>query len=108
MIKKGDIVAVIAGKDKGKQGKVLQVLPDIDRAQVEGVNVLTKHIKSKQKGTPGQRIQFPSPLHISNLQLICPRCGKKTRVGFSVPEGATKPEGSTKKTRMCKSCKEAI
>ncbi len=102
MIKKGDLVKVIAGKDKGKQGKVLQMLPEINRVQVEGINILTKHIKSRQKGTPGQRVQFPSPLQISNLQLICPRCGKTTKTSSTIPEGAKK------KARICRKCKEII
>lgn len=100
MIRKGDLVKVAAGKDKGKQGKILQVFPALDRAQVEGVNILVKHIRSQRKGTPGQKVEFPSPLHMSNLQLICQGCSKPVRAGHVTEEG--------KKYRICKKCKERI
>ena len=100
MIKKGDLVRVIAGKDNGKRGKVLQVLPKLNVAQVEGINILKKHIKSRQKGAPGQKIEFPSPLHISNLQLICPSCDRPSRMGHVI-------EGE-KKQRVCKKCKARL
>ena len=75
-IKKGDKVQIIAGKDKGKIGKVLQIFPKRQRVSVEGLNLLIKHMRPRKQGESGQRIEFPAPLNISNLMLICPKCGK--------------------------------
>ncbi len=101
-IKKGDTVQVIAGKDKGKKGKVLQAFPRLNRVSVEGVNILSKHLRSQRTGQEGQRIEFPSPIHVSNVMLLCPHTNKPTRVGYEV--GAD----SSKKTRMSKRAKQAI
>lgn len=79
-IKTGDKVRVIAGKDKGKEGNILQVFPALERVVVEGINVMTRHLK-KRGERAGQKIQFPSPLHVSNVQLISPKSGKAGRVG---------------------------
>lgn len=103
-IKKNDKVKIIAGKDNGKTGKVLQVFSDKNRASVEGLNLLIKHIKPRQKDEKGQRIEFPAPLNISNLMLICPNCEKTTRVSYKIIE----KEGKKKKVRICKKCKEII
>ena len=69
-IKVNDRVIVLIGKDKGKKGQVTQILPSIDKAVVEGVNIMYKHLKPKKRGEKGQRIQFNGPLHLSNLALI--------------------------------------
>jgi len=69
-IKTGDEVIVIAGSDKGKRGKVIQVFPQLNRVVVEGVNVSKRHLKSRKQGTPGQVVEFSMPLHASNVQLI--------------------------------------
>ena len=82
-IKTGDKVRVIAGKDKGKEGKILQVFPKVERVVVEGVNMLTKHLK-KAGDRPGQKIQFASPMHISNVQVISQKSGKVGRVGYKL------------------------
>jgi len=105
-IKKEDKVKILAGKDKGKTGKVLQVLPKEGRASVEGLNLLIKHMRPSRRGEKGQRIEFPAFVDISNLALICPKCGKTTRVGYKI----TKVEGEkkSKKTRVCKECGESI
>jgi large subunit ribosomal protein L24 len=100
-IKSKDIVKVLCGKDRGKTGKVLQVLPKLQRASVEGLNLLIKNIKSRKRGEKGQKINFPSPIHLSNLALICSKCGQATRVGFKILE-------DRKKVRVCKKCKETI
>lgn len=84
-IKTGDKVRVMVGKNKGKEGTVLQIFPILERVVVEGVNLMTKHLR-KQGGRPGQKIQFPSPLHISNVQLISPKSGKVGRVGYKMIE----------------------
>lgn len=85
-IKTGDTVRIIAGKDKGKQGKVLQVFPKLNRAVVEGLNLATRHLKSRRRGEAGQKISFPVPITISNIQLISPKSGNSGRVGWKVIE----------------------
>ena len=99
-IKKGDTVYVNAGNDKGKTGKVLSVDPAKDRAIVEGVNMVSKHTKPNAKQPQGGIIKQEAPIHISNLNLIDPKSGKPTRVGFKV-------EGD-KKVRIAKKSGEEI
>ena len=99
-IKKGDTVYVNAGNDKGKTGKVLSVDPAKDRAIVEGVNMVSKHTKPNAKQPQGGIIKQEAPIHISNLNLIDPKSGKPTRVGFKV-------EGD-KKVRYAKKSGEEI
>ena len=96
-IKKGDKVQILAGKDKGKSGPVAKVLPSINKVIVEGVNVYTKHQRRRKQGEKGVKVQFAAPIGTSKLMVICPRCGKPTRVG-SVPQGEIK-------MRQCKKCK---
>ena len=81
-IKKGDTVYVNAGNDKGKTGKVLSVIPDKDRAIVEGINMVSKHTKPNSKQPQGGIIKQEASIHISNLNLIDPKSGKATRVGY--------------------------
>ncbi len=81
-IKKGDTVYVNAGNDKGKTGKVLSVIPSKDRAIVEGVNIVKKHTKPNSKQPQGGIVEQEAGIHISNLQLIDPKSGKPTRVGY--------------------------
>ncbi len=100
-IKVNDKVAVLTGKNKGKKGKVIQVLPTMDKAVVEGVNIMYKHLKPKSKGEKGQRIQFNGPLTLSNLALICPKCNKVVKTGIKVSENKNK-------VRFCKKCQEII
>ncbi len=82
-IKTGDKVRVLTGKDRNKEGKVIQVFPALERVVVEGVNILTKHLKSRGEHA-GQKIQFPSPVHVSNLQLISEKTGVRGRVGYKL------------------------
>ena len=103
-IKKGDKVIILAGKDKGKTGTVLQVFPDRERASVEGLNLLIKHMRPRNRNEKGQRIEFPAPINVSNLALICPKCGKATRVSHKRIEG----EGKGAKVRVCKKCQTTI
>lgn len=98
-IKKDDIVKVIAGKDRGKQGKVVQVFPKLEKLLVENINVVKKHMKPSREHQGGI-VEKPMPLNWSNVMLVCPRCNKETRVGFSVLKD--------KKVRTCKKCKENI
>ena len=81
-IKKGDTVYVNAGNDKGKTGKVLEVITAKNRAIVEGVNMVSKHTKPNAKNPQGGIVSQEAPIHVSNLQLIDPKSGKPTRVGF--------------------------
>lgn len=105
-IKKNDNVKVIAGKDKGKSGKVLQVFPATERASVEGLNLLIKHLRPRRQGEKGQRVEFAAPLHISNIMLICPKCNKPTRIRYQI---LTSESGKkTSKVRVCTKCKATI
>ena len=95
-VKKGDTVIVLSGKDKGKQGKILVSDPKAAKVIVEGVNVATKHQKPRKQGEEGGIIKVETPIYASKVQLVCPKCGKATRVGHKV-------EGD-KKVRVCKKC----
>lgn len=108
-IKKNDKVKILTGKDKGKIGKVLQVLPADPPAggkvSVEGLNLLIKHLRPRRQGEKGQRIEFPAFINASNLALICSKCGRPTRVGFKI---VSAPGAKAKKFRVCKKCQEII
>lgn len=104
-IKIKDEVVVISGKDRGKQGKVIQILPKKDRLVVEGVNIIKRHVRPTQKGQRSGIVEGEAPIHSSNVMLICPRCGKKTRIGIMVSEQSSTEE---KKLRFCKKCRETI
>ncbi|MGD9929435.1 MAG: 50S ribosomal protein L24 [Mangrovibacterium sp.] len=80
-IKKGDTVVVLAGNDNGRQGKVLEVIRDKDRAIVEGVNMVKKHTKPNAENPQGGIVEKEAPIHISNLMLVDPKTGKPTRIG---------------------------
>jgi large subunit ribosomal protein L24 len=99
-IHRNDTVEVITGADAGKRGRVLRVFPDKDRVLVEHVRIVKKTVSSKSgKNTKGGIAEQESPLHVSNVAVVCPSCGP-VRVGFKV-EGATK-------TRVCKKCGQAL
>lgn len=100
-IKKGDTVKVLSGKDKGKTGKILEVLPVVKKAVVENVNLHTRFERSKKAGQPGKKIVLPAPLSVSKLQLIDPHSGEPTRVGYLILEGGNKQ-------RMAKASGKAI
>lgn len=104
-IKKNDKVKILAGKDKGKIGKVLQVSPADGRVSVEGLNLLIKHLRPNRNGEKGQRIEFPAFINLSNVALICPKCGKQTKVGYKTLK---LDGGKNKKSRVCKKCQETI
>ena len=94
-VKKGDEVVVINGKYRGKRGKVMQVSPSEGKVIVEGVNVVTKHVKPRKMGEPGGLIQAESALYADKVQLVCPKCSRPTRVGH-------KTDSKGKKVRTCK------
>lgn len=100
-IHKNDIVYVLAGRDRGKTGKVFGVFPRKGRAFVEGVNYVKKHTRKSQANPQGGIIQKESPIHLSNLALFCKTCDKPGRSGINVLADGTK-------SRYCKRCKEVI
>ena len=91
----------MAGKDAGKTGKVIQILPQEDKVVVEGLNMLTKHMRPQRRNEKGQRLTFAAPLHISNAQVVCPKCNKITRVGRQVLADG-------KRQRICRKCQAAL
>jgi large subunit ribosomal protein L24 len=100
-IKKGDTVEILTGSDRGKRGIVLRALPKEDRVVVEGVNLHKKHTRqTTQTGSgssiKGGLVEFPAPIHISNIMLVCPKCDQATRV--------TRRAGEERRGRFCKSC----
>ena len=105
-IKSGDKVKIIAGKDKGKKGKVLQVFKDKKKASIEGLNLAIKNLRPRKQGEKGQKIEFPAPLDISNLMLMCPKCNKPTRIKSKILDKVTNKKN--KKVRSCSKCKELI
>jgi large subunit ribosomal protein L24 len=108
-IRKGDSVQVIAGKDSGKRGTVMRVISDKRRVVVEKVNMIKRHTKPRpaprnstsQQVIPGGVIEKEAALHISNVQLVCPACGKPARVGYRITDDGTK-------VRVCRSCGKDI
>jgi len=98
-IRKNDIVMVMAGKDKGKKGKVLSV--GSDRVLVEGANLVKKHVRRTQQDQQGGIIQKEVALHASNVAVVCKRCNKAVRIGFTYLKDGTK-------ARICKKCQEAL
>jgi large subunit ribosomal protein L24 len=100
-LKKDDQVEVIAGKDKGRVGKILKVIPEDDQAVVERINMIKRHTKPTEMNQQGQIVEREAPIHVSNLQLICPECTKTGRIGKKILDDGTK-------VRFCKSCGESI
>ena len=95
-IKKGDTVQVLSGNDKGKTGEVLEVIPKADKIVVKGVNVKKKHIKPRKQGEEGGIITVEVAMTSSKVHVVCSKCGKATRVGYSEEKGV--------KIRVCKKC----
>ena len=98
-LKKEDTVQIIAGKDKGKRGRILKILRDKDRVVVEGANIVKKAQKRRGQQDRGGIVELEAPLHSSNVQIVCKKCGP-TRIGYKL-------EGETK-TRVCRKCGEAL
>lgn len=99
-VKKGDLVKVIAGKDKGKEGKVLRVIPKENKVIVENVRIVKRHQRPTQRLREGGIIEREAPIHPSNVMVICPSCNKPTRIGYRFME--------EKKVRFCKKCGEIV
>lgn len=101
-VKKDDTVIVIAGKDKGKKGKVLTTVPDENRVVVEGVNMQKKHVKARSAQQAGGIIDKQGAIDCSNVMVVCPKCGKAVRVAYAIDEK------TSKKVRVCKKCGEKL
>lgn len=99
-IKKGDKIKVSAGKDKDREGSVQRVYVKSQTVLVPGINIYKKHIKKSEKTPQGGVVEVPRPLHVSKVTLICPKCGKTTRVSYEIVKG--------RKFRVCKKCKSKI
>lgn len=100
-IRKNDTVQIVSGKDRGKKGKVLQVLPKSDKIVVEGANMAAKTVRAKKAGEKGQVVRYNAPINASNTMIFCQKCSKPTRVSHIVAK-----EG--KKTRVCRKCQQPL
>ena len=100
-VKSGDTVVILNGRDRGKKGKVLAVSPKEGKVIVEGANFVSKHVKPRRMGEPGGIIKAESAIYSSKVQIVCPRCGKPTRVAHKIYEDGTKE-------RICKKCGESL
>jgi large subunit ribosomal protein L24 len=101
-VRRNDNVIVITGKDRGKRGRVLKVLPEKNRLVVEGVNIITRHTKPNPgRNIKGGLIEREAPLHASNVQIVCPECGKATRIGRRIL-------GDGRKVRICRKCEGVV
>ena len=96
-IKKGDRVEVLTGKDRGKRGEVMRAMPDVGKVIVDGVNVAKKHQRATRATMQGGIIDKDMPIPVANVAIVCPSCGKPTRVGFKI-------DGDGTKVRVCKKC----
>ena len=99
-LRKGDNVIMLNGKDRGKTGKVLHVFPDDNKAVVEGLNLIKKHLRARKQGQKGQVVSKERAVSVSSLALVCKSCGKQTRIGFNT-------EGD-RKIRVCRKCDAEI
>jgi large subunit ribosomal protein L24 len=105
-VHKGDTVLVLAGKDRGKEGKVLRTLPRENRVLVEGVNIVKKHVRAGRANVQPGIIEKPMPLHVSNVMVKCTECGKPTRIAHErVSMGMDQRERTR---RVCKQCGKPI
>ena len=100
-LKRNDHVLALSGRDAGKKGKILKIFPKASRAIVEGLNMVSEHQRPTNSNPKGGIIRREGPIHLSNIQLLCPRCSKPTRIQHSLLA-----DGSKKRT--CKKCKEII
>ena len=96
-IRKDDMVVVLSGKDKGKQGKVLEVMPKDGKVVVEKINVVSRHTKPRKQGDQGGILKKEAPIYACKVQRVCPKCGKPTRAAHKV-------QADGKKVRICKKC----
>ena len=95
-IKKGDTVQVLSGNDKGKKGEVLEVIPKTEKIIAKGINVRKKHVKPRKQGEEGGILSVECAIHSSKVAVVCPKCGKPTRIGYEMDKDT--------KVRVCKKC----
>ena len=100
-IRRDDTVVIIAGKDRGKKGKVRRSLPTEDKVIVEGLNMIKRHSRARRAARQAGIIELEAPVHVSDVMLVCGKCGNPTRVGFRFLDDG-------KKVRICNSCREVI
>ncbi|MCK4672423.1 50S ribosomal protein L24 [candidate division WOR-3 bacterium] len=99
-IKKGDLVEVNTGVEKERRGRVLEIIPEKNQAIIEGINLVKKHQRARSQTKPSGIVTVPAPIHISNVLLICSKCGKKTKI--------KKDKIENRRVRICKECGEII
>ena len=100
-IRKGDIVQVIKGKDKGKKGKVIELFAKEQRALIEGINLVKKHKRQTRQDQQGGIVSIEKPVRVSNVMFFCKQCNKPVRLGFKVSK-------ENAKSRLCKGCKGVV
>ncbi|MBI4268365.1 50S ribosomal protein L24 [Candidatus Uhrbacteria bacterium] len=103
-IKKNDTVRIIAGKDKGKTGKVVRAYPAEGKVVVEGVNIVTKHARAPRSGEKGQKVFFPKAVSAAKVMLVCPKCSTAARIGIRILAGDLRG----KRERFCKKCSQLL
>lgn len=103
-VKTGDTVLVLSGKDKGKQGKVLGTIPSKNKVVVEGINMATCHVKPRGQGETGGIVSHEAALYACKVQVVCPKCGKGTRIAHKLENKTVKGTEKTVKIRVCKHC----
>ena len=99
-IKKNDNVEVLAGKDKGKRGSVVRIIPKRDKVIVSGVNIVKKAMKRRSQQDQGGIVEVEAPLHISNVGIVCKKCGRPVKIGYKID--------GDKKVRVCRKCGETL
>jgi large subunit ribosomal protein L24 len=99
-IRKNDLVEVITGEERERRGRVLEIIPEKNMAIVEGINLVKKHQRARSQTKPSGIVTVPGPVHVSNLTLICPKCGKKAKVRMEKIEN--------RRVRICKKCGESL
>lgn len=100
-LRKNDNIEVVAGKEKGKRGRIIAVLTRKERVLVESLNLIKKHMRASAQSKEGGILEKEGPIHISNVMLVCPKCDKATRVGSNMLDGG-------RKVRICRRCGESI
>ena len=99
-IRKGDNVKILSGNDKGKTGEVLEVIPKTEKIIVKGINIRKKHVKPRKQGEEGGIIPVECAIHVSKVNVVCPKCGKATRIGYETEKD--------QKVRVCRKCNAKI
>jgi large subunit ribosomal protein L24 len=99
-IHKNDTIKILAGKDRGKSGKVLKIFPKKKKVLIENLNIYKKHVRPKRQGEKGQTIFVPRPIDVSNAAIVCSSCGRAARIGYKMERG--------NKIRVCRKCRANV